>query len=50
MQNSSQVIGLGILALVIIVVLCYIWPCLVGFLAVVGAVQMYQVWRNHYGR
>lgn len=52
MQNKStnQLIGFGILALVVIFILYEIWPYLVGFLAVVGAAQIYRVWRNHYGR
>ena len=51
MQNKStnQLIGMGILALVVIFILYEIWPYLVGFLAVVGAAQIYRVWRNHYG-
>ena len=51
MQNKStnQLIGLGILALVAIFILYEIWPYLIGFLAVVGAVQIYHVWRKHYG-
>jgi hypothetical protein len=43
-------IGLGIFALACIVIIYYVWPYLVGFLAVVGAVQVYRVWKNHYGR
>lgn len=50
MQNTNRTIGLGILALLAIVILYYIWPYLVGFLAVVGAAQVYRVWKNHYGR
>ena len=50
MQNSNRAIGLGMLALAAIVVLYYIWPYLVGFLAVVGAAQVYRVWHNHRGR
>ena len=51
MQNKStnQLIGLCILALVVIFILYEIWSYLVGFLAVVGATQIYWVWRNHYG-
>ncbi len=51
MQNKStdQLIGLGILALVVIFILYEIWPYLIGFLAVVGAAQIYRVWRNRYG-
>jgi len=50
MENSSRMIGLGIFALAGIVIFYYVWPYLVGFLAVVGAVQVYRVWKNHYGR
>jgi len=50
MQNSNRNLGLGLLALVILVILYYIWPYLVGFLAVVGAAQVYRVWRDHFGR
>ena len=50
MQNTNRTIGLGIRALLAIVILYYIWPYLVGFLAVVGAAQVYRVWKNHYGR
>jgi hypothetical protein len=48
MQNRT--LGLGILALVILIILYCVWPYLVGFLAVVGAAQVYRFWRNHYGR
>ena len=52
MQNKStnQLIGIGILTLFVIVILYEIWPYLIGFLTVVGAAQVYRVWRNHYGR
>jgi len=50
MDNSNRTIGLGILALIVLFVLYYIWPYVIGFLAVVGAAQVYRVWRNHYGR
>ena len=50
MENSNRLIGLGIIAIIVIAVLYYIWPYLVGFLAVVGGAQVYRVWRNHYGR
>ena len=49
MQNSNRNLGLGLLALVVLVILYYIWPYLVGFLAVVGAAQVYRVWRKYYG-
>jgi hypothetical protein len=50
MQNSNRTIGLGILAIVVIFILYEIWPYLVGFLTVVGAVQVYRVWRQRFGR
>jgi len=50
MQNSNRMIGLGILTLVVIFILYEIWPYLVGFLAVVGAAQVYRFWRERYGR
>ena len=39
-------IGLGVLALVVIVLLYYVWPYLVGGLALIGAVQLYHAWRK----
>jgi uncharacterized membrane protein YccC len=48
MQNRT--LGLGILALVALIILYCVWPYLVGFLTVVGAAQVYRFWRNHYGR
>ena len=50
MQNTNRALGLGFLALATLVVLYYIWPYLVGFLAVVGAGQVYRVWRDHFRR
>ena len=50
MNQSNRTIGLGLLALAVIAILYYIWPYLVGFLAVVGGAQVYLVWRNRYGR
>lgn len=50
MQPSNRTIGLGLLTLVGLVVLYEIWPYLVGFLAVVGAAQVYRYWRDHHGR
>ena len=47
MPNSNRLLGLGFLALVLLCLLYLIWPYLIGFLAVVGAVQIYQVWRRH---
>jgi hypothetical protein len=50
MQNINRIFGLGILALVVIVLLFYIWNYLIAFLAVVGAVQVYHVCRKRIGR
>jgi hypothetical protein len=50
MPNPNRAMGLGFLALALIVVLYYIWPYLVGFLTVVGAAQIYCVCRNRRGR
>ena len=50
MHNSNRTIGLGVLALVALVVLYYLWNYLIAFLAVVGAVQVYHVCRNRLGR
>ena len=50
MHHSHRTTGLGILALIGLVLLYYIWPYLVGFLAVVGAAQVYRVWHDRYGR
>jgi len=50
MHNSNRTIGLGVLALVALVVLYYLWNYRIAFLAVVGAVQVYHVCRNRLGR
>ena len=50
MQNTHRMIGLGILALIGLVLLYLLWPYLIGFLAVVGAAQVYHVWRRRFGR
>ena len=50
MQNTPRMIGLGILALIGLVLLYLIWPYLIGFLAIVGAAQVYHVWRRRFGR
>jgi len=50
MQNPNRALGLGCLVLAALVVLYYLWPYLVAFLAVVGAAQIYRVWRKHSGR
>jgi len=49
-MHWEQIIGRGILALVLIAVIYFIWPYIVGFLAVVGAFQIYRVWRHYTGR
>jgi len=46
-MHWEQIIGRGLLALTALVVLWFIWPYIVGFLAFVGAFQIYRVWRNH---
>lgn len=48
-MQTNRSFGLGMLALGVTVLLYYVWPYLVGFLAIVGAVQVYRVWRNHFG-
>jgi len=45
MQNQDR-IGRGVIALVVLVLLYYVWPYLVGGLALIGAVQLYHVWRK----
>ena len=50
MHCSNRAIGLGVLTLIGLVLLYYIWPYLVGFLAIVGAAQVYRVWHDRFGR
>ena len=50
MHPTERTIGLGILTLAVIILLYLIWPYVVGFLAVVGAAQVYRVCRNRIGR
>ncbi|HEV2693040.1 MAG TPA: hypothetical protein VG347_09125 [Verrucomicrobiae bacterium] len=45
MQNPDR-IGQGVLVLVVLVLLYYVWPYIEGGLALVGAVQLYHVWRK----
>jgi hypothetical protein len=45
MQHHAQ-IGRGVIVLVVLVLLYYVWPYLVGGLALIGAVQLYHVWRK----
>ena len=47
MQSTERIIGLGILPLVLLIILYLIWPYIVGFLAIVGAGQIYRLWRQH---
>jgi hypothetical protein len=49
MQQPDR-IGRGDLVLAVIVLLYWLWPYLVGRLALIGAVQLYHVWRNRIGR
>ncbi len=49
-MHWEKIIILGLLALAVFVLLWLVWPYIVGFLAVVGAFQIYRVWRNHSGR
>ena len=48
MHPTHRTIGLGLLVLVGLVLLYYVWDYLIGFLAVIGAAQVYRVWRIHY--
>ena len=50
MQSPERVYGYGIGGLILLVVLYWVWPYLVGFLAVVGGFQIYRVWKQHGGR
>jgi len=47
MPTFERMMAYGIAGLVVFVVIYLIWPYLVGFLAIVGAAQIYRVWRNH---
>jgi hypothetical protein len=47
--NPNRNLGLGLLALALLAVIYFIWPYLVGFLAVIGAVRIYRVWRQRSG-
>jgi hypothetical protein len=49
MQHPDR-IGRGVLVLALIIFLYCLWPYLVGGLALIGAVQLYHVWRNRIGR
>ena len=48
MHPTHRTIGLGLLVLAALVLLYYVWDYLIGFLAVIGAAQVYRVWRIHY--
>jgi hypothetical protein len=50
MQSPDRTIARGILALGIIIALYLVWPYVVLFLSIVGAAQVYRVWRNRIGR
>jgi hypothetical protein len=47
---NQRSLGLGMIALVGLILLYYLWPYLIGGLAVIGGVQVYLVWRHHNGR
>ena len=47
MQNWEFLIGLGIVTLVALVILWMIWPYVVGFLAVLGAIQVARFVKQH---
>ena len=49
MSNSNS-LAYGIAGLLALGLLYLLWPYLVGFLAVVGAAQIYRVWRQRAGR
>jgi hypothetical protein len=46
-KHLNKHIKLGIISLLLIGVLWFIWPFVVGFLAIVGAVRIYRLWQNH---
>ena len=48
MPNPEQYILYGVAALVAIVLVYLIWPYLIGFLAIVGAAHLIQLWRKHH--
>ena len=45
MQHSDR-IGRGVLVLVVLVLLYYVWPYIEGSLALIGAIQLYHVCRK----
>jgi len=45
-MESHHRMGQGVIALVLLVLLYYVWPYVVGGLALIGAVQLYHVWRK----
>ena len=49
MQNPDQ-IGRGVLVVALLALVYWLWPYLVAGLALIGAVQLYHVWRNRIGR
>lgn len=49
MQDIRHYFDLSLLVLVLLVLFYYLWPYCIAFLTVVGAIQMYHVWRRHWG-
>ena len=47
MHNTEFLIGLGIVTVVVLVILWMIWPYVVGFLAVLGAIQVVRFVKQH---
>lgn len=48
MQNQNYALSLG--AVVLLVLLYYAWPYFVGVLALVGALQLFRIWRQRSDR
>jgi len=49
-MQKPELIGRGVLAVALIALLYYYWPYVEGGLALIGAVQLYHVWRHRTGR
>ena len=49
MQLPQNPVARLVMVLVIIGMVYELWPYITGFLAVVGAAQVYRVWRNRFG-
>ena len=47
MQNQDR-IGQGVLVLIVLALVYWLWPYIEGGLALVGAVQIYYVWRKRF--